>query len=213
MSARLAFALLAAAMLAGCTLIPGGDDDTPRSVYLLAPPAGGPVAGLRCGSIQVSPGTGASGFRTARMAYMRTPFKLEYFAYSVWADNPARMLGEAVRTDLYASGAFDAVVSTPAATATDLRLDLADTRVVQRFSGETSTLELVTEARLYAVARPNELVSRRFEFSESAEANPAGGVRAANAAAERLLVAVREFATSACAGLGEASASAADQLP
>ena len=213
MSARIVLALLGAAALTGCTLIPGGGDETPRSVYLLAPPAGGAVSGLRCGSIQVSPGTGASGFRTARMAYMRTPFQLEYFAYSAWADNPARMLGEAVRADLYASGAFDAVVSTPAATATDLRLDLADTRVLQRFDGELSTLELVTEARLYAVARPTELLSQRFTFSERAEPNPAGGVRAANAAAERLLAAVRGFATSACAGLGEAAASAADQLP
>ena len=213
MKARTASTPLLAVLLVGCTLFPSGDDDRQRSVYLLAPTPGGAVTGLECGSIQVAPGHGASGFRTARMAYLRAPFQLEYFAYSVWADNPARMLSEAVRADLYASGAFDAVVSTPAATATDLRLDLGDMRVLQRFNGETSSLELEAEARLYAVARPTELLSRRFAFSESAEPNPAGGVRAANAAAQRLLVAVREFVTSVCEGLGAGEAANTDQSP
>lgn len=212
MSVRLA-ALSLTTVLAGCTLFPGDSNETPRSVYLLAPAPGAPVAGVDCGSVQVASGSGASGMRTARMTYMRSPYEIEYFAYSVWADSPSRMLGEAVRGDLYASGAFEAVVSTPAATATDLRLDLADTRLVQHFSAASSTLELAVEARLHAVARPTEIVSRRFTISEPAEPNPEGGVRAANAAAERLLRELREFLFAACVRLTPADATGATSSP
>lgn len=198
--------LLAAALaVAGCTLIPDGTDDTQRNVYLIAPQTSPPASTLACGSIQVSAGTGASGFRTSRMAYMRTSYQLEYFAYSVWADNPARMLGEAVRLYLHDSGAFDAVVSTPAAAATDMRLDLSDGKVLQRFSGDGSQIEMTLEARLYASARPQQLLGKRFTVSGPAEPDPEGGVRAANDAAARLVADVYAFVKAGCADVAEGS--------
>ena len=204
----LAFALA----LGGCTLFPGGGEDPPRNVYLLAPELSPPAAASdTCGSIQVASGTGASGFRTAKMAYMRSPHQLEYFAWSVWADNPARMLGEAVREHLYASGTFAAVVGTPAATATDLRLDLGDARVLQRFTGEQSKVEITLEARVFAT-QGKRLSARRFRESEPASPDPAGGVSAANKAAGRLIASLYDFAVESCAP-AQRPAGAEDQLP
>ena len=40
----------------------------------------------------VSPPQAEPGFETQRMAYVRRPYQLEYYAVNQWADTPARML-------------------------------------------------------------------------------------------------------------------------
>lgn len=202
MSARATSVAMLMLGLCGCALMPGGGNKTPDRSFLLAPAAApAPADGVRCGTLQIAGGSGASGFRSRRMAYMRSDYQIEYFAYARWADAPARLLSEQARRYLDASGAFEAVLAAPTAAPTDRSLELSDVVLVQRFSGETSTVELALDARLYGADRAQVLRAERFEFRERAGADPVSGVAAANRAAEQLLPKLLAFATTGCAAI------------
>lgn len=186
--------------LCGCALLPDGKKSSAPRVYLLqASTLPTPVDSPTCPTLQVTNAGSEAGFRSNRIAYMRDPLEIEYFAYSRWAGSPDRLISSAARRVFDASGQFEAVIGTPAAATTKLRLEIGDVRLVQRFDGdESSRVELALEARLYDAAEPELLATRRFEATGQAGSNPESGVRAANDAVDRLVTDLLEFVVGRC---------------
>jgi cholesterol transport system auxiliary component len=142
----------------------------------------------------LSPPRAAAGFDSPRIIYVRQAHKLEYFAQSEWVDPPARMLGPLLVSALEKSGAFRAVVVTPASASGDLRLDTEIIRLQQDFSARPSRVQFVLRA--YLVHEKNREVVGWREFDESLDApseDAQGGVVAANRVVQKVLKALSLF--------------------
>jgi cholesterol transport system auxiliary component len=123
------------------------------------------------------------GFDTARMAYVRRPHEVEYFAHSRWADTPARMLAPLIAQACRRQGA--------------VKLDAELVRLAQDFTARPSRVRLTLRATLIETASSRVLAARELDELEDAPSDdPYGGVLAANRALERLLGRLAEF----CAG-------------
>jgi len=195
--------LCALFLLSACSL-PGKSPKPPRQFYLLQAGGGSNVAGVGsaspCLSLRISTPAAAPGFDTARIAYVNDPPRLDYFAYHLWVDPPARMLAAAMETRLDASGLFGAVLSQSSGIDTDLRLDTDLLRLQQVFSGSGSSVELVMKVVLVDLDSRELLGSRTFQYNETTNgANPTEGVDAAQQAVNRFLDDLVEFVAQAIA--------------
>lgn len=202
MSARaLRRAVAATAVLAGalaaCTgLAPPAADDV--SVYVLdARPAVETRAGPTGAVLAIAVPRAWPGFDTPRMAYVKQPHELEYFAKSRWADTPARMLAPLLARALEQSGAFAAIVQNPSALPATQRLDTELVRLQQEFGGGPSRVRITLRARIVDMAERKIVAAREFEEDETAASEDArAGVAALNRALARLASRLVEF----CAG-------------
>lgn len=195
-----ALAIVVAIVLSGCALLPTGSKQRREHVYLIAPERSldARVTDASCGVIQVAAGDAEIGHRGASMVYTQSDFEIEYFAYARWGDAPKRMLRDQMRRFLRDSGAFSGVLASPVVAQTDYQLDITDVAVRQHFEGESSTLHLSFEARIFDKERRYVLGSRRFETQGQAEPDPESGVIAANAAARALLIDTVDFVLDIC---------------
>ena len=180
---RMASIALLALSTTSCGGLFGSKEHTPVAVYVLsvdraeqAPQPGG------CGILEVSVPDPAPGLGTARMVYQREAHRLEAFAYARWAEPPAQMAQEAIVEALESSGMFAGVLAAPAAVPPDLSLDSDGFSVIQRFDGNTSQSELSISVRLVDLRASKLLAVKRLSVSAPADADPAGGVQAANRA-------------------------------
>lgn len=181
----------AALAAAGCSPFPKQGPTPSPDTYLLqwnnrtaVPHAGGAA----CGSIGVSAPRPAPGFGTVHMAYSKTPFRIDYYAYNQWADTPGQMIEPLLVRALEQSGRFRAVVKQDVGADADLWLASDDLRLLQRFEGAKSRVELDLRVVLLDSSARHVLAQRRFEIREPAESStPYAGVRAANRAMGRLL--------------------------
>ncbi len=193
-SGGIALAALAA-LAAACTLMPA-PKPAPRNTFLLWPEPG------ISGASPAQPGTAAEtlvvtlpreepGFDTARMAYLRSPNAVSYYADSQWADTPARMLLPAMAQALERTGRFRAVVRTPTAVAAEYRLDTEDLVLGQEFFSRPSRARLALRAVLVDAREERVVAARRFEAVEAAPTDDAaGGAAAAGRAAAKLVESV-----------------------
>jgi len=139
-----------------------------------------------------------SGFDTSRMAYVKQPHELNYFATSRWADAPAKMLGPLVAHALEQRKGFKAVVQTSAALPADVRLDIELVRLQQDFTTRPSRVQLTLWVQLIDVRGKRLLAVREFDEFENASSEDAyGGVIAANRLVQRVLGELAEFSASA----------------
>lgn len=151
----------------------------------------GPV--LAIGRVREDPG-----FDSARMAYVRKPHELEYFARNKWVDAPGKMLAPLLERALESSGAFRAVLPSPGTVAGDFRLDAQVVRLQQEFLSTPSVVRLTLRAQLVDLAAKRIVATRQFEAVEAATGDdPYGGVVAANRAVRRVLGEVAAFCASA----------------
>lgn len=201
----LAVAVVSLCTLSGCSVLPGfgGFKKPVEKIYFIDPelPAPTNVTGT-CGDLLVGEMNGAPGFRSARMAYTTKPLKIDYYAYSRWADSFGRLLGGPLRRGLQNSGHFAHVIAAPTIVSTDLRLEFTDLRLIQSFSSpdaESSTVSISVQARLLNSQPLNLIASRHFEFQASAAPNPEGSAVAANELAVRLIAEISDFSATACA--------------
>ena len=175
-------------LLAGCTPFQPQRAE-PVATHLLdasieATPAG------RQGTLTLAVGTpqAAPGFDTARIAYMRRPHELEYFARNEWVDTPSRMLAPLLVRALEQGGDFRAVVSAPGVVAGNLRLDTEIVRLQQEFDTVPSRVRFTLRARLIDPAERRVVRTRLFDVTEAAPSDdPRGAVAAANRAVARVL--------------------------
>ena len=197
---QLAAALLLLA-LSGCTgLRPAATEDI--STYVLdAQAEARPAAKATPLTLIVSPPRAAAGFDSARMAYLRKPHELEYFAANQWADSPARMLAPLLVRTLESGAGFRAVAPASSAAKGDLRLDTELVRLQQEFTARPSQVRLTVRAQVVEVASRRVVATREFEALEDTPADtPYGGVIAANRALARVLGQIADFCSAAAGG-------------
>lgn len=129
-----------------------------------------------------------SGFDTDRMAYVRSPNQLEYFARHRWIDAPARMLAPLIVQSLESTGAFSAVVQAPTVARAKWRLETEIVKLQQDFLQQPSRVHVVLRARLVDSATQQAVAARVFGATVVAASEDArGGARAANDALQQLL--------------------------
>lgn len=145
-------------------------------------------------NLLVSPARAWPGFDSPRMAYVRTPHELEYFARNQWIDSPARMLTPLLIQAVEASGAFGAVVTPRSGVLARLRLESEIVRLQQEFMGMPSRVRFTLRVQLIDVAAKRVLATREFDVTENASSeDPYGGVVASNRAVSRVLDEVKAF--------------------
>ena len=181
-------------MLAGCAgLRPPETADL--SIYVLdARPAVDTRVPQRNAVLAVGTPRAWPGFDTPRIAYVRQPYELDYFATGRWADAPARMLGPLIVHALEHGGGFHAVVHSVSMVASDVRLDTELVRLQHEFLGGPSRVRIELRAQLIDMNDRRVIAARDFEETEPAAAdNVYSGVAAANRALERVLTRLAEF--------------------
>ena len=142
--------------------------------------------------LSVSMPRARTGFDTKKMAYLRQPHELEYFAVNRWADTPARMLAPLLVQTL--EPGFRAVVQAPGAVPANVRLDTELIRLQQDFSTQPSKVQLTLRVQLVDVTDQRVLAVKLLDETENAASEDAyGGVIAANRALQRVLDQLPEF--------------------
>ena len=167
----------------------------PLNTYLLewnsAPAA---HSNAQAPSIRLSSINAAAGFDGPQMIYIRTPYRLEHYAYHRWAASPSRMLEPLVMRMLEGSGLFSAVLGPDSPARAELQLNAELLHLQQVFSPDGSEIQLALNVSLVNVAKARQIAGQRFSIVEPVtEPTPYGSVQAANRATARLLVALRDF--------------------
>lgn len=194
----LAMALCALA-LSGCNALRPATAAPPAFYALNAQPGVAPLPvrvepQRKLPTLIITPPHAASGFDSQRIIYVRKDHQLEYFSHSEWVDPPARMLGPLIATAIEHTGAFAAVVLTPASAAGDQRLDTEIVRLQHNFQTQPSRVQFTLRATL--VDDKTRRVLAWQEFSDEVAApsdSPQGGVTAANQVVQRVLDKLAQF--------------------
>ncbi len=186
--------MLCALLLAGCTGLYAPQKESPH-IYTLDSSA--PVKTSqekRDLVLAVSVPRARPGFDTSRMAYLRQPHELDYYAVNRWADTPARMLGPLLAQALEQTGSFRAVVLAPGSVPADIRLDTELIRLQQDFATRPSKVQFTLRAQLTDMIHKQVLAVKVFDETEDAAGDDAyGGVIAANKLLQRVLDQVSDF--------------------
>jgi len=196
--ALLAFGASWVGILTGCAL-PGRTPATPVATYVLDgvphdgtlgaapvddPPGGTPPTAI----LKVATPTSAPAYASPRMAYIETPYRIDYFAENQWADSPARMLKALLTQYLGDTGLFRFVYADAGGIDEELRLDSDIVELAQVFSPDSSDVRLSVRFSLVDVPRRTMLMNQTISVTEPAAArDPYAGVVAANKAVQRAL--------------------------
>ncbi len=195
-SGRMAAAMLLLLSLAGCGSLQQRSE-TVNSYMLDATFAPAVKPPAQAATLLVTSPREAAGFATARMGYVSTPHKLEYFARNKWVDTPGKMLTPLLVRALESEGGFSTVIQGPSRIRGDLRLETEVVRLQQEFLTQPSRVHFTLRAQLVDVPAGKVLATREFDAVEvAASDDPYGGVVAANRAVQRVLTEVARF----CAG-------------
>jgi len=142
----------------------------------------------------INPVHAAPGFDSQRLMYVQEDHQLAYFAHNEWVDTPARLLGPLLVAALEKTGAFGAVVATPASVSGELRLDTSILRLQHNFQTHPSRVQFTLRA--YLTDEKTRRVLAWHEFDAEADApsdTPQGGVDAANAVVQDVLGQLAQF--------------------
>ena len=173
-------------------------DNARRAAPVPAPTA----APASAPTLIIHPAHAAAGFDSQRIIYVREPHKLDYFAHSEWVDPPALMLGPLLVAAVESSGAFRAVVLTPAAATGELRLNTEIIRLQHEFQTQPSRVRFTLRAYLVDDKTRRVLAWREFdEYAAAASEDPYGGVVAANRAVQSVLDKLSAFCAEAVRGV------------
>ena len=192
---------LVCASLCGCSLLHPAAA-TPPSFYALedAPPtatqvpAGNSRSNTATATLTISPVRAAAGFDSQRIIYVRESHKLEYFSHSEWVEPPVRMLGPLLVASIERTGAFRAVVQTPASASGELRLDTEIVRLQQEFLTSPSVVHFTLRAYLVDEKTRRVVIWREFDGSvPTTSDDPKAGVVAANQVVQNVLKDLAQF--------------------
>lgn len=187
-------ALAAGAAACGCAALKPATAPTTTTTYSLdagtvaVPAVPRAQAAASAPALIVGVPRAAPGFDGRQIVYVRKPHAFEHFAYSEWADAPARMLAAPMVAALGRSAHFAAVVAAPTSVSADLRLDVEIVRLQHEFLEFPSRVRLALRVQLVALSDRAVLASRDIESTALAPSEDAyGGVVAANAALRQVL--------------------------
>lgn len=190
-------AMACALLLAGCAGLSVPPMESPHIYTLDALAPVKPPQVKRDLVLAVSMPRARPGFDTFRMAYLRQPHELDYYAVNRWADTPARMLEPLLVQAMEQSGNFRAVVRVPGAVPADIRLDTELIRLQQDFASRPSKVQLTLQAQLIDLTDKRVLAVKQFDETGDAASDDAyGGVITANKLLQRVLQQLSDFASS-----------------
>lgn len=196
-SAKSFLAVACALAIAGCTGLRTTETESIHTYLLEAQFERAEQAKTVPLTLLVSPPRAAPGYDTARMAFVRKPMLLEYFAKNRWAETPAKMLGPLLVSALEQRTKFRAVVPAGGMVKGDLRLDTELILLQQEFTTLPSRIHLRLRAQLIEQASHRVVATRVFEIFEVAPSDdPYGGVAAANRALARLFAQLADFSAT-----------------
>jgi cholesterol transport system auxiliary component len=187
------------AALSACSVLKPSTTEPPAFYALNAAPTTVPLrapdsATRTLPTLIITPTRAAAGFDSQRIIYVRHAHQLEYFAHNEWIDTPARMLGPLLASSMEATGAFGAVVVTPAGASGDLRLETDIIRLLHNFQTRPSRVQFTLRAYLLDDKTRRVLAWREFHGEATAPSDtPAGGVAAANQAVQAELTKLAQF--------------------
>jgi cholesterol transport system auxiliary component len=197
-SSRLRLPLALAALAASaCVSLPKAE---PVQLFTIdVRPEGAPLAGTGPVLLVAAPRPGP-GLGGPRMAYVKEPNQLQYFARSQWVEPPARLVGPLLARALERTGRFQAVTEVALGASPELRLESEVVRLQQEFADRPSRVRFTLRLELVDVMAHRIIGAREFEAFEPAPSDDAaGGAAAANAAVRRVLA----EAAGWCAELGD----------
>ena len=191
--------LALAVYTASACVLPRSEDAAVRTFVLMheetgrqATPAGAP-AGIH-GVLVVAVPQAAPGFEQPRIAYLRQPSEVSYYASHFWVDAPSRMLAPLLIRSLEQSGTWRVVVPMPSALRADHQLDVSGVVVQQEFVQRPSHSRVRLRAQLTDVKTQRVVGARSFDRLEPAPSEDAyGGVLAANRAVSAVLAEVNHW--------------------
>lgn len=196
-SAKSILAVACALAIAGCTGLRTTETESIHTYLLEAKFDQAEQAKSVPLTLLVSPPRAAPGYDTARMAFVRKPILLEYFAKNRWAEAPAKMLGPLLVSALEQRTNFRAVVPAGGMVKGDMRLDTELILLQQEFTTLPSRIHLRLRAQLIEQASHRVVATRVFEIFEVAPSDdPYGGVAAANRALARLFTQLADFSAT-----------------
>ncbi len=175
--------------MSACSVISVADSDIPRTYLLDIPLPAIPATPPHGKTLLVAMPQAAPGFNTPGLAYVRSPYILEYYSKNQWVDTPARMLLPLLVHRLEASGLFGAILSAATSpVAGEWRLDTEIVRLQQEFLTEPSQVRLILRVQLLDMAARQVIATQLFEILENSPSEDAeGGVFATNQAIARVL--------------------------
>jgi cholesterol transport system auxiliary component len=149
-------------------------------------------------TLLVSRPNAAAGFATQKMAYIAQPYQLQYFTKNQWVAGPANMLQPLLVQSLQNTNQFKAVVGSPFAGKTDLRLDTTVVALQQNFITQPNQEELIIDANVVSTSDQRLLAGKRFTITVPvSQRSPYGGVQAANQAISLFLPQLNTFVITA----------------
>lgn len=127
-------------------------------------------------------------YNTTQMAYSTCPFTVSYYSKNYWADTPPNMLQALMVQSLQNTCHYHAVVPQPYSGKVDLKLNTQLVVLKQDFSYCPSRSRVVLRAQLVNASSGKVIAACQFDRCFIApQANPYGGVIAANAAVAQIL--------------------------
>lgn len=200
--------LMLAACAASACVLPKSEGDAIHTFVLMREEAdrqAGPRVAHAHGQgvLVVGVPQAAPGFEQPRMAYLRRPSEVSYYATHVWADTPARMVMPLLIRSLETTGLWRVVVPMPTGIKGDYQLDLFGLLVQQEFVQQPSRSRVQWRAHLLDVKAQRVMGAREFEAREPAPTDDAyGGVLAADRALATVLAAMNEWLSACLQGPG-----------
>ena len=196
-SARSIAAVVCTLAIAGCTGLRTTETESMRTYLLEAQFDQAEQAKSVPLTLVVSPPRASPGYDTERMAFVRKPMLLEYFARNRWVEAPAKMLGPLLVNVLEQRTKFRAVVPAGGMVKGDIRLDTELILLQQEFTTLPSRIHLRLRAQLIEQANRRVVATQVFDiFENSPSDDPYGGVVASNRALARLLAQLADFSAT-----------------
>jgi len=180
-------------LLTGCSLKPL--DVKEQKTYLLVPGIFVPLSKHTSPkTLLVTVPAADPGYQTAAMAYMRTPYQLQYYTQNRWVDAPAQLILPWVVEALRKTHGFSQVVSPPYTSHLNLRLDLRLVELFQDFTLRPSVVHFKLHAQLIDMNTQQILGSHDCVVTKPAPSeNPRGAVGGANRALSLCLSELSDF--------------------
>lgn len=194
----------ALALASGCSGLLPKPAPAPLTYMLDGPRTAGAAAAQAdtngAPALLVNPTRAAPGYETPHIMYTRSAHQLEHYAHSDWIDSPAHMLSPLVVAAAESAGSFRLVGPVITGASADMRLDTEVLRLQQEFGAGASRVRFTLRAYLLDNATRRVIAWREFDATaDSATQDALGGVVAANAAVQDVLVQLARFCAQASA--------------
>jgi len=138
--------------------------------------------------------TAVPAYKTDKMAYMKKPYHIQYYAENKWVGQPAKLLTPLIVSSLEQTNHFRSIVATPYTGDADYRIDTTLLKLEQNFMDNPSEVELSARFSVIDNQKQRLIASKTIDTIATAPGNdPYSGVIAANRAVADMLGKMSQF--------------------